>query len=527
MRNILLLTRVQFQSFIGRLFKNKKNRSAHFGIGMLFILSGVFLFIFTSNGISTMKACLDYEAKGIEGAHELAIFTTCSISIILFLFVTLFRSISPNRSSDTDLLLSLPIKRIEIIASRNAFNYLFDLSCLLLAVFPSFVVYVYFVPTANGWLIVRALIYIILLAFLSNGIGGILSNFFSAIAKKMKHYSLFQSIISFFLIGIYIVTNFMTQYYIEKSMNSATSMVSFKESISILKYFMNYFIDGDLLFILIFGAICLSLYFVAVLISAKRLGNISLTNKIKGSKIYYKKQPILRTLVKKELKQYFNSAIYFINTGFTGVVYLGMAVAVMVLGTQNGLRFLNVIPNVEPIYLVLLVFTLLLGSFIITGSSISLEKNYLWLLKANPISEMTIFTSKILTNLVLTGFVALVSFPFMLSFLEITNFWAFLVIPFVASSVTSTLGLIINLKIPKLKWEREEEVVKQSLAGGLSLLLPIPLLAIPFVIQFTIGNKYLTFTPFALCYLLLLFLVEIIMLIWLKTKGVKTFKKIN
>ena len=524
MRNIWLLTKIQFQGFIGRLIKNRKNKSAYVGVLIVILFILLMLYVFTNNAVLTMKQCLELEANGVENGHELAMFTSSSFSILLFFFITLFRCVSPNKAKDEEMLLSMPIKKSEIIASRNLYNYLFDFSFFLIALLPSFIVYLLFVKDASAWILIRGLALIVILPFLSNGIGSILSVFFTFISRKMKRFSLFQSILSIILICAYLVLNFWTQSLIS---NVQGSVDDIKNKIFVIKIMMDYLLNNNLFVLLIVSLSSIGLYVLSTYLASKRLGHIMTGRVNKQDKLYFKKSSITKSLVKKELKQYFNSTVYFINTFFGGIIYFGFSVAALVLGVTKGFAFLRVIPNVSEDSALLLIFSLLLSSVVITGSSISIEGSKIWILKGNPINETTIFKAKILANIILTLIIALVSFPFMLSFVTIHNFWMFLVVPFSFSIVSSTLGLIINLKFPKMHWEREEEVIKQSLSSFLTMIIPIPLFSIGFVIYFVVLKDLISLTIFVLCYLAILFIFELLLIVWLNHQGRKLFQKLD
>ena len=528
MRNVWHLTKIHFQGFIARITKtfNSKRRSTLAAVIFMIFFSLLMIVTFISNSFLTMNECLALE-KGenpVENAHQLAMFINSSFAILLLLFVTLFRCVSPNRARDDELLLSLPIKKSEIISARNVYNYIFDLSCFIVALLPSFIVYYIYAPTATIWILISGLLLIILLPLLSNGIGGILGVLFGTIARKMKHYSLFQTIFSLALIILYLVVNFWTQSIVS---NISGTVEEIKNGFFITKYLMEFILDGNLFVLLFLIIISVGLYVISIIISAKRLGKIQLTNSYKNEKIIYKKDNIMGSLIKKELKQYFNSTTYLINSCFSGIIYFGFAVASLVLGVTKGFAFLQFIPGVSTETMLLIIFTLLASSFVITGSSISFEGKKIWILKGNPISELTIFKAKILTNLFLTTIIIVVSFPFMLSFLTWTNFWLFLIIPFTASLFSITLGLIINLKFPKINWEREDEVIKQSMASFLSFILPIPIMGFGFAVYIAVLASFMPLYLFGIVLSLVLILLELFLIIWLKKRGTKLFREIS
>ena len=80
------------------------------------------------------------------------------------------------------------------------------------------------------------------------------------------------------------------------------------------------------------------------------------------------------------------------------------------------------------------------------------------------------------------------------------------------------MGLLINILLPKMKWENENQIVKQSAAVFLTVLA-----AFIFAALFVLGALYLPVSPawyLAIC-AILCFAINVVTYIIIMTKGEK------
>ena len=126
MYNILKLTKNYFYNFIGSLVKNRKSPKFYIGLLICCLLSIFITITFTFNSITSTQVFIEMAKEGIQNAEYMAMYVNCTMAILMLLFVTIMRSFMPGKSSDNDTLLSLPITKLEIIISKNLYNYLID-----------------------------------------------------------------------------------------------------------------------------------------------------------------------------------------------------------------------------------------------------------------------------------------------------------------------------------------------------------------------------------------------------------------
>lgn len=193
----------------------------------------------------------------------------------------------------------------------------------------------------------------------------------------------------------------------------------------------------------------------------------------------------LYTLYKKELRRYFSSSIYVLNTSIGMVMLLVLAIALLFVSADQLGQLVeipelsNYLNRLAPLFVS--VFVTLSCT---TSSSISLEGNNIWILKSAPVPTITILLSKIAVNLTITVPIVVVSS--LLLMISLDTGWMesllLLVIPVLYACLTAMTGVLVNLKLPKLEWTNEVSVVKQSasvlvamLIGFISLLIPVGL----------------------------------------------------
>lgn len=125
-----------------------------------------------------------------------------------------------------------------------------------------------------------------------------------------------------------------------------------------------------------------------------------------------------------------------------------------------------------------------------TSSSISLEGNNIWILKSAPVPTLTILLSKIAVNLTITVPIVVVSSVLLM--ISLGTGWMesllLLVIPVLYACLTAMIGVLVNLKLPKLEWTNEVSVVKQSASVLVALLIGFISLLIPFGLSLLLAD---------------------------------------
>ena len=139
--------------------------------------------------------------------------------------------------------------------------------------------------------------------------------------------------------------------------------------------------------------------------------------------------------------------------------------------TQNEINLEALNQNIYLYYIAGLIFILCLTS--ITSSSISLEGKYFNILKSLPVSFKDIILGKLVNSLnIIYPFVLISDLFIIVHFkLSLINIIDILLVSIFIPILIGLVGLLINLKYPKMHFKNETEVVKQSMSVVISVYL--------------------------------------------------------
>ena len=271
-----------------------------------------------------------------------------------------------------------------------------------------------------------------------------------------------------------------------------------------------------------------SKFYFKVIFTSKETSTTS--KKLQDKDLKEKRSP-LKALTIKELKRYLSSPVYMFNTGFGLILIVAMSVIFCIKGETafkdmvKGMDY-NVTITINLLFYYLILFVGTVTS--ITSSSISLEGKTINITKSLPISEKSILNSKLLMSLIIElPFILLAIILFIIKF-NPSIIYSIIIILLALTSIilTGIIGLLVNLKYPKLNAPNDTEVVKQSASSMISVFTGM---AIAIVSIFGIGyfadNYSLTLVIFI--HVILLMLITFVLYRILMKIGPKEYRKLN
>ncbi len=483
-------------------------------------------------------------------AKELSKLNLTYITLTFFIFtitiLTFLQGIYKSQGilfecKDNDLLFSLPIKKSNIFALRIIKLLLFQLIYNLLYIIPVYAVYIFFErPSFYFYLI--SLLMLLLLPIIPTVIACFFGYLIKAISSKFKSKKLMQVVLSTILfLGIFYLS-FSSQDFILKIVENATSI---NDVITKIYYPMGLYIKLIQKFNIIdfLNLIAINILFLVLFIYIGSIFYFKITSKLseestqnikRKSKFKLKVSTPFVALIKKELNRYFSSYIYMFNTSFGFIIMFVFVIGLCinsdgVLNTViNGNGFVNdlniVYEYLPKIYLQLVIFTGFMTS--ITASSISLEGKSFNVTKSLPAKIENILLSKILTsNLISQPIMLLSNLIFFIKFsISLQDMFFITTFTLVIPTLNALLGLIINLKYPKMNALNDTEVVKQSMSSAISIFAGLLLFIITTVIMTKLYDNINFYLTIELCIFVLFTFI-----LWnvLKRYGKKRFIEIN
>ena len=396
-----------------------------------------------------------------------------------------------------DILASLPVSQTAIVVSRFLRMYVENLLLTFLVMIPGCVVYGIMVkPKISFYLIGVAVT--VFVPFMPITIASFLGALVTAVSSRMKHKSLVSAGLSVLIVVLVMAgTGSMTALEdgFSVEMIQAMSAVLTKAIEDIYPpaiWLGNAMINGNVLtcFLCIIGGV--AVFAVTVALISKKFHEICQSLYSTNAKHNYrmerlKKNSVLGTLYKREVKRYFASSIYIQNTIVGPILAVFFAGAILVTGIDTIEASMGL-----PIDMKGLVPFILAGIFSVmttTCTSISLEGKEWWIIKSFPIRTKELLDGKLLFALSLIFPFWLVSEILLIIALKpnVMELVWLIFLPLVLILFSNVFGLTVNLKMPVFNWESEVAIVKQSASaalgglGGFVIILAgmVPLIAAP------------------------------------------------
>ncbi len=507
MHNTWILFKTDLLIYYNRL--NKMSKSKKRGTLILFALLG-FIVIgqLTTQSYVMLKPLLGTGAERFILDSQL--FTLFLLSLVFSFSNSLLL-----KEKDSDFLLSLPLQKKEIIAAKFLFKLAFSFLISLLIVMP--ICILYFVAVKKDVLLLVLSFFVLLL--LSIAFVGFEFMFHAIINRFAMRFRSFQTVKT--LLGIAAVIALLGAYvfYTVKGGMQASSAIPRYFVISAI---VDIFVEHKLLplLALFLGSAVFATF--GILLYSFFYGKQAKSYKNPSKEITVRRQsPVLWSMVKKELWLYFHSSAYLMNTFIGYLILLAAAVAVFFIDIEQSLLLL----------IAYFISCFSLSTCSTTNCSISLEGKNLWIYKSAPVTPMQIIYSKVCMNLCLIVPTVTVAFALLAISAKIPLLSCLLLYLLILSSglVVALVGIIANLLLPKLDYENEMKVVKQS-ASVVATLLPLMVINVlfPFLYYILTFEGYsVNINLYIACNAAFMLLVAFGCILLLKKKGAAWFAKIS
>ncbi|MBR2067821.1 MAG: hypothetical protein IJ875_06145 [Solobacterium sp.] len=528
MQELWLLTKTQL---INQLLKTNSKKKSKLKIGSV-AFTGIVLF-----GLSIYYYFIFMDAFGASVGKEVVPYLIALMSF----FMTFIFGISSSQGmlfgfNDADFLRSLPIQEKNIVLSKALVFSLLEYFYSALLLLPAMIVFgiqnampfTYYVFVIIGY---------ISFPILPMLVASFLGIFVKYISAGKKYANLIQNLGTIVFIGVIYFISFRFGY--SSGSDDFTAIGDSIRNITQFVFPVKFYVDGALLpniwYVIINTVLSFGLFYLFIHLYSKRIMKIN----EKASQGYHvenfqlkkaTKNSAFGALLKLEWKKLFSNFTYLLNSAI-GMAMLVIGSAYLCFFLPEQIKSLvNAIPYFgQDIFTIFWQVVLLIifgfGQMTnITCVSLSLDAKVLWLIKSLPLSIHHIFISKIIVNMLLVcipSLISLILFGITFAFPATYYVFGILFILF-AALFTSCLGLLFNLLFPKLDYEREAMVVKQSLSAFLGVLIPTFLsIGIIFLYFYFLKNDIFYFI--ILSYALL----DIILLTILYTYGYRRFHELN
>ena len=474
MKHFLILTRLQLRCLLSSLQVGRGNRKrAVSGWAALAFLSALCLYI----------SCMYSFALGSQlaqaGALDLLLVMLPGMAVILGLMFTAFAAQGVVFSGrDADLLLSMPVPAFTVLLSKLAALYAENLLVCALLVLPAGAARIWFGGGGGALLVLRLVIGVPFLALLPTTLSLLAGFLLSWLGGRFASRKLVNLLLYTLLMAGVLLLAIQINLGISGLAAGAVGGTPAGGVWSIPFQLFQQGVCGDWETLAMFCLLSTVPVLAAAWLFSRFYQQVLTGLRSHGRRTNYRLTRLKgtgrrRALLRKEASRFFGTPIYLFNTGFGLVILIigGIAAAVMRGQLQEILAQAGFNTGEVPLSsLAAAAICFTLSTAAITGSSVSLEGQNLWILKESPVSPSEIFAAK-------AGFQILLTIPCLLIGAAGMS-WGLGLTPaecgtlFLAgaafSAFAALMGLIVNLCFPKMDAVNDTVVVKQSAASLIS-----------------------------------------------------------
>ncbi|MBR5232534.1 MAG: hypothetical protein IKW00_09870 [Clostridia bacterium] len=413
--------------------------------------------------------------------------TLCLIGSIFFTQSLIFEA------KDNELLLSMPVKPSAILFSRIGTLYLLNLGYSAIINLPCIVVWI----LMNGFdlmLTLRCVAFMLLLPLLPSALSCVVGFVIALITSRMRNKNIVSLLLSGMSMAAYFYFCFNSQELLTRLLKNGGELAAVIQKVLPPLYALgSAAAEGDILQSLIWIACCvLPMALVYALLSRSF---ITIATMKRGAKrIKYKAQKtrkasVFAALTVKEMRRYSADAMYLLNGGMG--VLLSMILAVVLLIKRDAIESIfgmfaltGVDFNQWTGALMCAALCMLAGMNMLSGASVSIEGEGLWLMQSLPLKAGEILLPKAaahcvicLPAIILAGALS----AFALSVNGITAA-AMILLPCLVCIFISLFGVTLNLLFPRFDYASDLMAIKSGLSSGLTMLMGMGLVAIPVIL---------------------------------------------
>lgn len=442
---------------------------------------------------------------------------------------------------DDNLMFSLPVKKSTVLFVRVFKFYVFEILYNSIFLAPAMVAYVRYAGISTSFVAI-SLLALILLPIIPIVISCFIGGIISASSSKFKFKNIAQILITTVFLLVVLYVSFNLQNFIKDIVQNATSI---NDVITKLYYpagaYVKLITDFNVKDLIVFIAIHALLFTVTVMLLGKvyfRINSRVKTVKTGKTNTKYniKTNTPMKALIKKELRKFISSPVFVTNAAFGLVFYVAGCILItikfestvqMLVSQGINITVEQIKGFIPVVQFGLVCFASLMSS--ITCSMISLDGKTFNVLKSLPVKPYKIIMSKVYTAvLIMMPFIIIGDIIMFLNFeFNILEIAIILIASIVLPFVSELIGIIVNLKYPKMDAENDTQIVKQSMSSMIAVFAGMILIGLTVLLLYKAISKGLQIDIVILIGLVIYIVMYGVLMLYLKKKGVKDYNSIN
>lgn len=482
MSNFLTLTKVFFLSGFN-VNRRKKNQKSAFAL----FATTLGLFAFASFFIS-FNFLQRMELVGLESIDILSLMLIMSFMLNFVLSIHQVQSIIFN-TRDYEFLESLPVKKTTIVAAKLSSFYLINAAEDIALILPAAIMYLLM---GHGQIIpaLIAILCSLVICVIPILLSAIIGSLSALISSKSKHFNLINILVSVIFLLI------LFAGYIFLMLGDTSSITSFMDKVFFLKW-LKTGISGELANILYYYLFSLGVFVLVVLFISLIYQPVNTWLHSKNNHVDYDKvkkaaskqnQSLDHVLLKKEWYMVSKRPQYLLNCIIAPLIFMIMGVLAIIFPSMFAGGSEDMSDESLKLLVAVAVFLvppmgILMNSFVSSSAcSISFETRYGYeMLRSYPIDKKKIIKAKVLIALILScssnilSSIVLVTIAVLRGLYQPYYLIPLVLYPQLTSILVAFVGMLTGLRWPKLDFENEAQVMKNSAAANfLALFVTLP-----------------------------------------------------
>ena len=466
-----LLLKTRFDMFFASLTEGKKNKKSTSKAGKVALIClFAFLIVYMVGAMCALFVGLSMAVAGTD-----QIFAPFALAILISFGLCMVGSIFPTKtqifdSKDNELLLAMPIEPRYIFTSRLVFLIIINFVLESIIMIPAMVGFGIFIGYTFLGFVFTLLVYL-MLPFLSMAVSSLIAWIISVIASKLRNKTPITVVLFVIFFGAYMFLMSSLGMTSEEEGFENVNMTGLLNA-PVVGWGAKAMTYGSFLNFIFFALSCVVPALIAYYLLNKSFVKI-LTTKRGIARVEYKEKAekaegVFVTLVKKELKRFFTSSAYILNSGMGIIMSVIFTVMIAIVGPDLINELVSLEPELVAIVPVIAYGVIAFGSSMnmISAPSISLEDKHLWIVQSLPVNPADVLLAKVVAHMVIcTPGVVVCSVILGIALkLSLVNTVMLILGTVALVAFTAYFGILLGLYFPKFDWQNENVAVKQGFA---------------------------------------------------------------
>ena len=353
------------------------------------------------------------------------------------------------------------------------------------------------VPAAVMWIVVNSIgaagavflvISVLMLPLPAMGVSMLIAWILSAVFSRLRGSNILKLVIYLLFFGAYFYAVSNLNSYITALISRGAEIAeAFRRSVFPLYHLGLSVTTGDAVSFFIYLVCALAPFVIMTSILSTRFLKIATTNR-GARKVAYRQKRLKASgarmaFVKKELRLFFSIPVYILNGGLGGIFSAALSV-ILVVRRDLVFQMFQMAPEALPFgapTVAALMLCLFSALSLVSGASVSIEGNTLWIARSLPISTYDVLLAKVISHSVVCGVPTLFGAIVCAAAFRpgVIGLLGLIITPLAIVVAMGFTGVAVNLRFPRLDWINPVQPVKQGASILISMLVGGVLIIVP------------------------------------------------